>query len=155
MPSADPRTLLQTLNKLESLRDPTVSKQLRQYSRFVVRGDAELTPMERSSLDQRPVLVMLRDLSRGGVGFVSQQPLPKCSLWRVGFLYQGQVVSQQPMIIRHSNCVDASVYLVGGQFCVETGVMILQGIDHAQIRDGDQPNTGPASTNFVGPGEVV
>jgi PilZ domain len=153
MAISDPRTLLAALSKLESIRDPSAGKNLRQYVRFVVRGEAELQPLERDRLDQRPVSALMRDLSRGGLGFVCQEELPVGSLWRAGFMHQDHVVTQQAMIIRHGRRVQENLFLYGGQFVLDTATMVLQGIEPSKIRDGDQTQRNEPNS-FVSPSEV-
>ena len=72
MSTMRPRSLLDELDKLESLREPEKAGQ-RQFRRFVVRGEAELHPMNRNRLDPTPLTIQLRDISRGGVGFLCDQ----------------------------------------------------------------------------------
>lgn len=157
MASNDPRQLVAALAKAEALRDTSQHKSgNRHYHRFVVRGDAELHPMDSDRLDRAPITAMLRDIGRGGVGFVVQQPLPPNSTWRMSFLNHGHVIGQQAIIIRHCRPFLDRVYLVGAQFCIETGLLCLLGVEPGAIAAGDQAgreHDGPVA--FLAPGEVA
>src|SRR5580698_5769172 len=96
-----PEELLAELAKLEGLRNPQTEQRLRAYRRFVLRGDAELHDMERGPTEQSPLPVLLRDLGRGGVGFISPRVLEINSTWRICFLHRGYVVGQQGIVVRH------------------------------------------------------
>ncbi|MCX5662113.1 MAG: hypothetical protein NTW19_20750 [Planctomycetota bacterium] len=155
MDSSGPQQLLAELAKLESLRNPQSEQKLRAYRRFVLRGDAELSDMERGPSNSGPIQVLLRDIGRGGVGFICPQPLELNSTWRIAFLHRGYAVGHQGIVIRHCREVQAGVYLIGTQFCIETGMMCLLGIDPAAIRDGDKPAKSNEPALYLAPGEVA
>ncbi len=133
---SEPRELLQELQRLEELRDPGVIKSKRRFDRFIVRVDAELLHMDRSVPEQVPVPVLLRDLGRGGAGFVSPIPLEVDSTWHLAFLQNGYVVGRQGVVIRHCRPIRDAAFLVGAQFCIDSGLMALLGIHPGSIRDG-------------------
>lgn len=149
-----PRALLAELNRLEQLRDPNKIRGQRQYQRFVVRGDAKLTPMDPHGGDES-LPVQLRDVGRGGVGFVCQEPLEPLSTWRLSFLQRGYVIGQQGLIVRYCQPVAGGVFLVGAQFCIETGLLSLLGVDPATIHEGDRPTAVADSATYLAPGEVA
>lgn len=154
-----PEKLLAELNRLESLRDPAQNgTHNRQFKRFVVRGDAELHPMSRARLDRAPLDITLRDIGRGGFGFVCQQPLPAGSNWRVCFLRHGYVIGEQAIIVRHCRPVSDSVYLIGAQFVVDTGLLTLLGIDPGAIQDEDSVDNAfeaDEPLSYLSPSEVA
>jgi len=154
MSSTAPHRLLDELVKLENLRDPQHHPGKRLFARFLVRGDAELVSVDRSRLDMTPVPILLRDAGRGGLGFVTDKPLEPNSTWRTGFLNRGYVVAQQALTIRHCRQVGNSLYLIGGQFCAESGLLCLLGVDPASITDGDNPHQAENNNTFLSPGEV-
>jgi hypothetical protein len=149
-----PHSLLADLARLEGLRDPARSAGQRQFQRFVVRGDAELHSMDRNG-DSAVLAIQVRDLGRGGMGFVSQQELDVNSTWRACFLHRGYVFGQQALIVRHCSEVQRGVYLIGSQFCIESGLMCLLGIDPTAIREGDGPTGVAQPPRFLSPGEVA
>lgn len=152
MTQADPYRLLATLDRLETLRDPQHSGRQRQFNRHIVRGDAELHPVDQSALDASPVPITLRDIGGGGLGFICDALLPAGSTWRVCFLMQGFVIGQQTLVVRHCRKIEDGVYLVGGQFCIEPGLMVALGVDPTTVR-GETSEDNDAA--FLPPGEVA
>lgn len=154
-----PENLLAELSRLETLRDSAACEvDSRQFRRFVVRGDAELHPMSRARLDRAPLDITLRDIGRGGFGFVCQQAMPAGSNWRVCFLRHGYVVGEQAIMVRHCRPVSEGVYLIGAQFVIDTGLLTLLGIDPGAIHDEDTVDTlhnDDDAVNFLPPGEVA
>ena len=153
MSSGAASNLLDELSRLESLRDPERQGQ-RQFRRFAVRGDAELYPIDVARTDRQPVDIKLRDIGRGGIGFVCEQPLEVGSNWRCAFLNRGQVISQQAMIVRHCREVQAGLYLIGAQFCLDLGVMVSLGLSPNDVVAGDSGEDGPDDNAFVSPTDV-
>lgn len=154
MSTNEPYSLLATLNKLESLRSTSQSQGSRKFHRFVVRGDGELYPVDQASLDRAPVQVALRDIGGGGIGFIACQPFEPGAVWRIGFLSKGYVINQQATIVRHCQLVQDDVYLIGGQFCIEPGLMVCMGVAPSLV-EGDAAITQPGQDSFLAPGEVA
>ncbi len=152
MSHKDPHILLDAVARLETLRNQGRNQGQRQFNRWVVRGDAELLP-EDGQTDRLPVPVLIRDLSWGGLGFLCDRELPVNSLWRVHFLAHHHVVGQMTMLIRHGRKVDDDLFLIGGQFVADPGLLHILGVGDVQVRLGDE---NPAmSANFLPPAEVA
>jgi len=149
MPSPDPRSLLKELNALENLRDNDVAAQRRQFKRFVIRGDAQLAEMSRVSSQSAPISVMLRDLSRGGVGFISDKPIDSGSYWTLRLMHQGYAVAETAVTVRHGRMIKEGVYLVGSQICMSHGMMVLMGVDPMET-DNSQDGA-----SFLAPNEAT
>ncbi len=146
--------LLEEVNRLETLRVPDrEADRPRRYRRFVIRGDAELHPMSRTRLDSTPIEIKLRDIGRGGIGFLCASPLPIDSSWRVCFLQHGYAVGVQAMVVRHCREVSQGVYLIGGQFVIDNGLLAVIGADADALRDEGQP-TDRAQAPDDGDGSV-
>ena len=129
-----PASLLEELDRLEHDNLTPSDHELRRWSRLSVRGEAELYPMDRSRLDCSPVEITLRDVSRHGMGFLSNQDLRPDSCWRCCFLKAGHVIGQQALSVRHCSAVREGIYLVGAQFVVDSGLLLLLGIDPARAQ---------------------
>lgn len=153
-----PHLLLSELDRLESLRDTSRDGQ-RQFKRFVIRGDAELHPMGRNRMDTTPIEVKLRDIGRGGVGFICSTPLPTNSSWRAMFVQNGYVVGEQAAVVRHCREVSDGVFLIGTQFVANSGLLTLLGVPAGAVDDTDEVsvnNNRPATDeDFVPPAEVA
>ena len=150
MPPNDPRALLAVLAQLENVRDPSKVAGLRQFARYIVRGDAELHPLNDSDLDRSPVAIQLRDISWTGVGFICSQRLTPNTHFRLHLLSHGHSVGQQTMMVRHCREIRDNLYLVGGQFCIEAGILSLLGLNPGALSQGDGP-----TAQFVAPSEVA
>ncbi|MCC6581754.1 MAG: hypothetical protein IT440_15080 [Phycisphaeraceae bacterium] len=155
MSDTNAQALLDELTRLEDLRNPNRCEGKRQFQRFVVRGDAEMAKMDRSRIDELPIPVLLRDLGRGGVGFITQIPLEVNSVWRVCFLQHGYTVGQMAVIVRHCRTVREGVHLIGAQFCSESGLLYQMGINPQAVRDGDAPAAITDAGAFLAPSEVA
>jgi len=156
MDTTQPRSLRGELDRLESLRDPAQAG-YRRFQRFVVRAEAELHPMNRDRLDPTPIEVQLRDISRGGVGLLAQQPLEDLSAWRICFLQEGYVIGEQAMIVRFCRPVSENLHLIGGQFVIDTGLLISLGISPGALEDEQlvgEDETREGEGDFVGPEEM-
>lgn len=153
MTTGAPLDLLTELNRLEALRQPAQHED-RQFRRFRIRGDAELHPIDASRVDRTPVDIKLRDLGQGGIGFICEHDLAVGSTWRCCFLNEGHVIAQQALLIRHCRPVQSGLYLLGAQFCLDTGIMTLLGVNaHALNAQQDNDNTAD-SEDFLSPGDV-
>ncbi len=150
----DSHPLLLALASLESSYGQEPSNWRRCFQRFVVRGGALLQSLDRTKIYKNPIQIMLRDISLDGVGFVCQRPFEVNSKWRVSFLKQDSTIAQQAMVVSHCIPLTPTVYLTGGVFCADLGLLCVLGIDPRAIKDGDGPtNAGnsayQASDNAV------
>lgn len=146
-----PRALVDHLARMEQLRDPSRTQAKRQFHRFVVRGDAELLEQEGSQLDRTVLPILLRDIGRGGIGFVCSKKLPANGTWRVSFLNHAFVIGEQTILVRHCQAVESDVFLVGAQFCAPGGLLCLVGVDPALLQQDDVNTDGVSSGVFVDP----
>jgi len=149
--------LLTALDQLDRLREKSNRYHAkRRHRRFNVRSEVLLYPMDMRQTDRDPVPAVVRDLSRTGMGFVSQTPLPIGAAYRASFLNRSFVIGQQALIIRHAREVEDGAYLIGSEFCIESGLMCLLGVKPSEIEDGDvawNEDSGPRA--FVAPNEIV
>lgn len=159
MAASNPYRLLDVLGQLEKGREATSPNSgigQRKFTRFVVRGEAELRAMDRIDTDAGSVQVLLRDIGRGGVGFVSQEKLATNSIWRLCFYQHGYMIGHQAVIVKHSREIEPGVYLAGGQFCIESGLLALLGVDPAIVRNnGDLLDKDLPDTHFDSPADVA
>ena len=132
---ADQTTLCSEIEALEGLRKPgrDGSASLREFPRSVVRGMAELFPMSRLSVQDQPVEVQLRDVGRGGVGFIANVALEPGSTWRIVFKRDGYRIGEMGLVVRFCKEVRADVFLVGSQFVITSALMHLLGVNSTDI----------------------
>lgn len=111
--------------------------------------------MEKRGVDTRPLPVLLRDIGRGGIGFVCEHELPQLSMWRAMFLQHDFHIGEQAIIIKHCRQVRKGVYLIGGQIILSSGALIQLGVDHGAIHGGmDISGTSNDDGNFVAPEDM-
>ncbi len=154
MTESNPYSLLDTLTQLEKLRNPDSPNSNRRFTRHVVRGDAELYPVDQNALSQAPIQIALRDMGGGGVGFICSQPIANGTVWRIAFLSRGYTIGHQTMVVRHGQPVLNGVQLIGAQFCVEPGMLVLMGVEPQLLPTSDDAD-GPDDASFLAPGEVA
>ncbi|QQE10766.1 hypothetical protein JD969_14835 [Planctomycetota bacterium] len=157
MSERSPEELLEELNRLEHVRIAHDENPCnRHFDRHIVRGEAELHPMNRSKLDPTPIEVQLRDVGRGGLGFISQDSLPLGSTWRICFTKRGFVVGQQAIIVKYSHQVSTGVYLIGSQFIIDTGLLTLLGVNPAAIdKEDSEIIEANEDVSFLPPADVA
>jgi len=152
---ANAKKLLEELIQLEGLRNPNHAAGKRQFTRHVVRSEAEFVPMDRRRLEQVPSLVQLRDLGRGGLGIVAPRQFEVDSLWRVNFIQHGLVVGEISALARHCRSVSGGIYLTGFQFCADSGLLSLLGIDQKALMVDESNDVLGDADMFVAPSEVA
>ena len=154
MVRSDPNELLEELTRLEKLRSGDGKSRRRRHPRFVVRGQAELLQADCLSPNDQPPSVMLRDMGRGGLGFIADSDIPADSLWELRFIQRAYRVGETNIVVRHCEQVNDNVYLVGCQVCIGNGLIYLLGVDPEAVGDGDGPAIEPDAA-FLPPGEIA
>jgi len=155
MTRSDPNDLLAELSRLENLRSGDCKSRRRRHPRFVVRGQAELLSADCSSSNDEPLAVMLRDMGRGGLGFISDRPIGAGSLRELRFIQRAYRVGETNVVIRHCEQVKDQVYLVGCQVCLGNGLIYLLGVDPDAVGDGDGAAIEADAAAFLPPGEIA
>jgi len=148
--------LLCKLEELEAIRESThEGKNLRQFTRHVVRGDAELLSTERKKVGHEPISIQLRDCGRGGIGFLSTQPIEGHSIWHLSVLQHEVEVAHVTVMVRHCRSVGPNLYLCGAMFVASDGLMSLLGVDVAEISEDMRKSDLMADDNFLSPADVA
>jgi len=113
-------------------QEPPVERK-RAFKRFSIRGEARIEPVHELSIEPTPAKVVLRDISRGGVGFLAEQCLEIGSVWRMAFFNHGRQVGTQVFVIRFCRLVQEGLFLVGGVFAIEPHIMIMLGVNEPDL----------------------
>ena len=154
-----PEDLLSELSRVEHHEregSTAHTENRRQHLRHEVRGEAELQPVERNRLSSVSIEVQLRDLARGGVGFVCPNPLPVDSSWRINFFCRGYLVGSQSLIVKRCTRIDDGLYSIGTQFVIDAGIMAALGVELSEMEIGHQPdNTDGLEAQFLPPADVA
>jgi len=131
MPMGMPKNLMELLEKLDSSSCP-VQDQQRTFRRFSLRSEARLETLD-DSLGTEPFNVLLRDISRGGIGFISDRFIEPGSMWRARLRDNGQIVGSQPIFIHYCRRIEDGAYLAGAQFIVESFLMRALGVPPSDL----------------------
>ncbi len=155
MSVAEPRDLIEVLSRLEYWRQDNPEANQRSFRRFTVRGDANLEQIDTPGADCPPLAVMLRDISRGGAGFLCPRHLDRGSLWRINFQAHGMRVGSQGLSVRFSRLIQEGLYLIGGQFVIEPYILHALGVEPHQLADDVLTrSSGIVDSEFVSPPEI-
>ena len=152
MPPQEPNHVLDTLARLEYWRQPPVDNPKRQFRRYMIRGDATLEPLEEQTIESPVIHVMLRDVSRTGVGFLCDTLLQRYSFWRVKFRLQHYQMGTQAVMIRYCRQVRGGLFLVGAQSVMEPYLLGLLGVPEQELNaKPDGPHNEQTFEDFVTP----
>ena len=149
----NPHNVLAVLSDIErrSLQGPMTGK--RQFVRRSLRGEAILQTLEDAAVEVRTLRVQLRDISQTGIGFLASERIESGTIWRVSFVVRNFAVGQQTITVRHSRPIAEGVYLSGGQFCIEPGLLHMMGIDPDSLSEGDSKEFVECDA-FLPPGDA-
>ncbi|MCK4872738.1 MAG: hypothetical protein KAS72_08450 [Phycisphaerales bacterium] len=152
--------LLETLGHIEKWRAKPASIRKRRFTRFGVRGSAILTSPAGCEHEQSTtsVTIQLRDVGRGGTGFLSDRPLRVDSPWRLTLLDEELVTHSIPFFVRYCQHVEEGAYLVGGEFGIEACVLLALGVSGRNITAHDVPEDSlhqSVSGEFENPDELA
>jgi len=153
-----PDNILSELTRLENMRQGAANSAQRQFKRYAIRGDALLISAEVADTHHDGIEIHLRDVSRGGVGFLCDRELEANTCWNIIFYHQGLQIAQQPIVVRHSQAINNGLYLIGSMFCAEAGLLALLGVNASDLHaseDVGQDNDGEDGGNFLAPGDVA
>jgi hypothetical protein len=147
--------LLAQLAALGKTRPSEVPHERRQYRRFEVRAEADLYPMDRRAPHSHPVAALIRDIGQCGAGLIATADLPLDSTWRMAVLNRQLVIAQLPIIIRHSRKLGDAAWLINTQFCIESGLLSMLGINPTAICEGHLPGPEELQGEFLAPDELT
>lgn len=128
--------VVRELHRLESMRDPLIEesgRSNRQVRRYPVREEAEVFPMSRHRLNDHGIGVHLRDIGRGGVGFLSDRPIASGQDYRIVFHRDGYAVGSAAINVRYSKPVRSGVHLIGATFAAGAGLLTSLGVQPAEL----------------------
>ncbi len=134
MSVAEPKNLVDLLNRLEQTRKDPTDEPHRRFRRFIIRGDAIVEPLQSGHSHENQT-VMLRDISRGGLAFLSRQFFEPGTLWRIRFQRDGMDFASHPIAIRFARRIQDDLFLIGGQFVIEPFILTMLGVGEDQLRN--------------------
>ncbi|HEB60924.1 MAG TPA: hypothetical protein ENJ06_03770 [Phycisphaeraceae bacterium] len=135
------KQLLDALAKIEQWRSKPAAMRKRRFTRFGVRSTAilnEAVACSRGSTSNATT-VQLRDVSRGGAGFLHDTPMRVDSAYRLTLAQDDLVIQTIPLFIRYCQQVEDSAYLIGGEFGAEASMLMSLGVSPRDISAFDVP----------------
>lgn len=151
MSLSKPERLLSKLEELEGLRSDQRSGTRRRFARHVARGEAAVCELHVPCSGTGTIMVAVRDLALGGVGFVTNVRFDPESLWRMNFLLHHHPVASAVITVRHCRSVEDELFLVGAQVLLDPGIMLTMGVDHSAI---GMSLSSAESSDFLPPSEI-
>ncbi|MEO0965725.1 MAG: PilZ domain-containing protein [Planctomycetota bacterium] len=144
-------TVIQEIEKLESLQQTNPNEASRRFVRFIIRGDAELRPAGPNRSDTEPLKISLRDVSRGGLGFLAERPIEVGTFWRCGFGDDGLSVGEMSCIVRRCRPVGPNLFLVGADIVVPIGLLMSLGVSPGCLEGLYRDRPADSSPGFCEP----
>jgi len=148
---------LQTaLRKLESWQSQPPAAGQRRFERFPARGEARLWPGEAGLTAQSVPTVHIRDVSRGGVGVLSNQPANSGQFWQVQLGTEKLAITTLPGFCRFCREVVPGAYLIGIAFGIEASILLSLGVPAKGIAKRDESEQRQNVTgDFVDPSTFI
>ncbi len=128
------------LRKLERWKTSDEREKLRRFARFPSRGEARLWPGQPCNETEPLCTVHVRDVSRGGVGVLSNQPARVGEHWQVQMIDDSLVINTLPGFCRYCISVMDGAYLIGIQFGIDSSILLSLGVPGKSIAMGDTPD---------------
>ncbi len=153
------KQLVDALSKIEKWRGKPASLRKRRFTRFGVRGTGLLVNAvaAASASEHTSLSIQLRDISRGGVGFLHSEPLRVDYSYRLLLTDQGLVLASLPLFVRYCQQIEKSAYLIGGEFGIEASMLAAIGVPVRDIASNDVPEDSlntDAGGDFIDPDQV-
>lgn len=143
------RQAVETLEAQQRDQEARATGGERRFSRFGARGEARI--LRDDPTDPRPTLVgMIRDISRGGVGVITNRPLRPGETAHLELRSGRLVAAVVPGVCRHCREVTATAHLVGMEFAAESALLLALGVPAEAIASTDLSETAiPAPGDFM------
>lgn len=153
MSICEPNDLMGILDKLEYYRESAGSETQRKFRRFNIRGEAKLEAIDDHG--SAATQVLLRDISRAGVGFLVDRFIEPCTQWRLRFMADGALAGSQPIAVRYCRLVQDNLYMVGGQFIIEPHILAVAGVKPEELRQDELGSYTEKDVSALVPPEPV
>lgn len=156
MLAAETTNFQAALRELENWSSSPPTAKQRRFARFSSRGTARIYRGDSSNGHEVACIAQVRDISRGGIGFLSNVPATAGDFWQIQLCEGNVVVDSMPAYCRFCREVVAGAYLIGAEFGVQAGVMMAMGVTPQEIARGDEPEEARhESIAFVDPNTLA
>ncbi|MEM6393127.1 MAG: PilZ domain-containing protein [Planctomycetota bacterium] len=154
----NPDEILARLDHLEGQTQADDMQTRRSFRRHPIRAEARLHPVNRLVTEDAVEDIQLRDVGRGGIGFLCKHPLPLNSLYRVDLLNQGYTLSSLEVLVRHVHALSDGLYRIGATFVIQSSLLLELGVSRDSL-EGDIVHEGSQDEidgdDFLPPCEVA
>ncbi|MEM7229317.1 MAG: PilZ domain-containing protein [Planctomycetota bacterium] len=132
--------LRSALLEADRWRDADSVSRLRRFVRFPVRAEGRLVPGQTTDLPSNSMTVHVRDVSRGGVGALSNTTLTAGTVWQFELRSENVVIATMPSFVRYSRRIINGAYLIGFQFGLDASLLMSLGVPSKDIcvNDADE-----------------
>lgn len=127
--------ILARLSRIENRVNADDAQARRSFRRHSVRGEARLHPVNRRVTEDAVEDIQLRDVGRGGIGFLCKHPLPLNALYRVDLLNQGYTLSSVEVLVRHVTPLGDGLYRIGATFVIQSSLLLELGVSKDALDD--------------------
>lgn len=155
MPTGEPRNLVEVLGRLRDDIPEELHPEKRRFVRYSMRQSALLEPLNPLDSRRDPLIVNIREMSLGGVGFISHEVIPVDTHWRFRFIDEKLFTGSQPAYICYCGKVQDGLYQVGAQFTIEPNMLRILGVPaEAFLQERYLQPEGTDYSDFVSPEEL-
>lgn len=156
MNAQDSMNLQAALRKLESWQAQPPAAGQRRFERYPARGEARLWPGEAGPTVPSVATVHVRDVSRGGIGVLSNEATKTGEFWQVQLGTEKLVVASLPGFCRFCREIVPGAYLIGIAFGVEASLLLSLGVTAKDITKRDESEQRQNVTgDFVDPSSFI
>jgi hypothetical protein len=125
------------LRQIESWHND--GNRMRRFPRYPARGEARLCPVAPAGAGQGTFdIVHVRDISRGGIGVLSSQPVAVGASWQLQLFSQRIALATLPAFSRYCREVSDGAWLAGLEFGIEASVLLAMGVTPAELTHADE-----------------
>ncbi|MEM6551882.1 MAG: hypothetical protein AAF750_07120 [Planctomycetota bacterium] len=154
----NPDDILARLDHIEGQAHADDMQARRSFRRHTVRGEARLHPVTRLVTEDAVEDIQLRDIGRGGIGFLCKHPLPINALYRVDLLNQGYTLSSLEVLVRHVTALSDGLYRIGATFVIQSALLLELGVPKDSLESDivtEAQQEALDSDDFLPPSEVA
>lgn len=152
MTSKNPMDLQSALQRLDAKHGASTLDGQRRFKRFPVRAEVRIWPGEPMTKLPSPVMGQVRDISRGGMGILTNEPVTTGQFRRTQFVDGPLTIATMPAFCRYCQKITESAYLIGVEFGIEASIMLALGVTAKEISDGDESeNQRALEGNMIDP----
>lgn len=142
------------LNAVDGWQDDESDPRQRRFRRFAVRAEAKLCPGDPTS-SSHAIRVHVRDISRGGMGVLSDEPAVPGTHWRIELADGSTSIASLNGFCRYCRPITDHAYLIGIEFGIEGGILMALGVSSIELAQSDRLEAAHETAEFVSPESLM